>query len=297
MLDRADAVERECGWADERPTRLEDEARRRQAARRPLAPYCGRDGAHELLDRRLRLVLDVADPEAAADVDEGGRPVELFLAAGGELPELRDRLEMRAAVRELRAHVYVHPFDLQPRVARAGDRSERLVRVEPELRTPVPRSDRFVGLGLDPGRDADEHPSDAGRGRPCRLVERVDRDERSGLAGRAQLLIRLVVPVHDEAWAFDPSLARIGELAERGHVGAEAFLGEQAHHGDVRESLRPVDDERFRRRPQEHPRPLAERRLGVDDEGRPEALGEVRRGKSVELQLTRCHARSGREQC
>ena len=45
-----------------------------------------------------------------------------------------------------------------------------------------------------------------------------------------------------------PARLRERELAERRDVGADALLGEQPQQRDVRERLRPVDDERARRR-------------------------------------------------
>ena len=152
-------------------------------------------------------------------------------------------------------------------------------------------------LGLDPGREADEHPADARLGRARGLVECVERHECARLGRGAQLLVGLVVPVHDQSWPVDPRLPREGELAQRGHVCAESLLGEQPHHGDVRERLRPVDDERVRNGSPEHPCPLAQRRLGVDDEWRPEALGERYGAQAFELQLTGGDAGSGGEQC
>ncbi len=296
LLDRADAVERERGGADERAAGLEDEARRRESPRRPFARDRTRDGAHELLHRRFRLVLDVADPEAAADVDERRCPVELVAAARRELSELRDRLQVRAAVRELGADVHVQAFDLEPGRACGGDRDERLVGVEAELRAAMPGPDRFVCLGFDARRDADEHPADARLGGARRLVERVERDERAGLGRGAQLLVGFVVPVHDEPVALDPRPPRKRELAERRHVGAEAFLREQPHHGDVRERLRPVDDERVGDGPTEHPRPLPQRSFGVDDERCSESLGELRRCEPVELQDAALDPRAGGEE-
>ena len=74
---------------------------------------------------------------------------------------------------------------------------------------------------LDAGRHADEHAPHAGRGGPRRLVERVEHDERARLGRRAQLLVRLVVAVHDEPLALEPGRARERELAERRDVGAE----------------------------------------------------------------------------
>ena len=80
--------------------------------------------------------------------------------------------------------------------------------------------------------------------RTLRLVERVEDDERAGAGSGGELLVRLVVPVHEQPVAVDPGALREGELAERRDVGAEPLLGEQPHHRDVRERLRPVDDER-----------------------------------------------------
>ena len=160
----------------------------------------------------------------------------------------------------------------------------------------MPGPDRLVGLGLDAGRDADEHAADARLGCARRLVERVDRDERAGLGRGTQLLVRLVVPVDDETVALDPRPPRERELTERGHVGAEAFLGEQPHHGDVRERLRPVDDERIGHGATEHPRPLPQRSFGVHDERRSEALGELRRCEAVQVEDAALDVRAGGEE-
>ena len=50
-------------------------------------------------------------------------------------------------------------------------------------------------------------------------------------AGRRELFVALVVPVHDEPSPGDPGLQRELELAQRRDVRAEPFLGEQPHHG------------------------------------------------------------------
>ena len=79
-----------------------------------------------------------------------------------------------------------------------------------------------------PGRDAHEHAPHAGRRRPLRLVERVEHDEAHvGLGRGPQLLVALVVAVHDDPLALDPGAAGEGELAERRDVGAEALGREQ----------------------------------------------------------------------
>ena len=78
---------------------------------------------------------------------------------------------------------------------------------------------------------------------------------------------------------------RATELADRRDVGAEALLGEEPEHGDRRERLRPVGDERAGRRREVRLCLPAERRLVVDDEGRPELTGELRDPRAAEDQL------------
>ena len=148
-----------------------------------------------------------------------------------------------------------------------------------------------------PGSDADEDATHAGGGRSCRLVGRVEDDEGAGLGSRAQFLVRLVVPVHEQALARDARPLREGELAECGDVRSEPLLGEQAHQRHVREGLRPIDDERPRDGALEHPRPCAQRLFGVDDERRPEPLRQVGCGDPVELEHARSDPGSAREQC
>ncbi len=79
---------------------------------------------------------------------------------------------------------------------------------------------------------------DAGLGRPLDLVERVDHHEPcAGLGRGAQLLVALVVAVHDEPLAGDSRRPRERQLPERRDVGAEPLLGEQPQQRDVRERL------------------------------------------------------------
>ena len=124
-------------------------------------------------------------------------------------------------------------------------------------------ADRLVGLGLDAGRHAHEGPPDSRRRSPLGLVERVEHDERTNLGSGAQLLVRLVVAVEEDLPALDPSRSREGELPERRDVGADPLLREQPQQRDVRERLRPVDDERLGCGGAKEPRPLAQRALAV----------------------------------
>ena len=95
-------------------------------------------------------------------------------------------------------------------------------------------------------------------------------------AAARELLVGLVVAVEEDPVAADAGRLRERELAERRDVGADALLGEDAQDRDVRERLRPVDDERARRRVGVRARLGAERLLAVDDERRA-VLGRERR--------------------
>ena len=115
---------------------------------------------------------------------------------------------------------------------------DRLLRGEPELGAAMRGLDRLVRVDLDAWRNADERPLDAGRRGPLDLVGRVQDDvEHVRLGGGAQLLVALVVAVHDDLLAADPGPLRDLQLAQRGDVGAEAFLGEAG--GERRCSGRP----------------------------------------------------------
>jgi hypothetical protein len=239
----------------------------------------------------------VPDPEAAADVDRPRQPVELVAAAVGELREQRHREQMRAHVGELRADVDVQALDVEPGGKCGADRLDRVVLVQPELGAAMAGADGLVRLRLDAGGHADEDATHARLGGTRGLVERVQHDERPGLGRGTQLLVRLVVPVHEQALTRDPGPLREGQLPECRDVRAEPFLGEQAHQSDVRKRLRPVDDERIGSGPLEHPRALAHRILCIDDEGGPEPLRQVGHGDPVELQHARRDPGSAREQC
>ena len=100
--------------------------------------------------------------------------------------------------------------------------------------------------------------------------ERVENDERVRLCRSAQQLVLLVVPVHHQPRSVEPRAERERELACGRDVGADALLGKEPQHRDRRERLRPVGDERVRRGRAIRARLVAERRLVVDDERRPE---------------------------
>ncbi len=138
---------------------------------------------------------------------------------------------------------------------------------------------------LHAGRQADERPLHTGGGGTPGLVRRVEHDGRARLGRAAQLVLRLVVAVKENPLAVDARRLRDGELAERRDVGADALLGEDPEQRDVRERLRPVDDECVRRGGSVRARLRADRLLAVDDERRPVLGRELRRGHAAERQL------------
>lgn len=144
-----------------------------------------------------------------------------------------------------------------------------------ELRAVVGGSDRVVRHGVDPRSHAYENSADSGPGRPIDLVQGVENDEPSANLGRfAQLVVALVVPVHDDALAGDAGGPRECQLPERRHVGAEARLGEEAKQCQARKRLHAVNHEPAAGRPAVVPRRGEEGLLAVDEEGRAETLGE-----------------------
>ena len=174
-----------------------------------------------------------------------------------------------ASVEQLRADVDVHAVHSQTQAGAAS--SGATPNFEPTW--PV-RIDSWVSTSI-PGviRTSIRSTPDA-RAR-VELLERVEHDVRSaGVRRRLELLVRLVVPVHDESLAGDARLLREAELPERRHVRAEPLLAEQPHERDVRERLGAVDDERVGRRGAVLPRPRADRLLAVDDERRAELVRE-----------------------
>ena len=102
-----------------------------------------------------------------------------------------------------------------------------LVRRKTELRTEVPGSDRLVRVDVDPGRDPHEQPLEAGSTRAGELLDRVEHDVCDGsVRGSLELLVRLVVPVHDQPPAGNARPLREAELTESRDVRAEPFLAE-----------------------------------------------------------------------
>ena len=142
-----------------------------------------------------------------------------------------------------------------------------------------------MGLRFDSGRDADEDRLHAGGAGACRFVQCIEHDERARRGSRAQLLVRLVVAVENEPVARDAGPQRELQLAARGDIGTKPFRGEESHQCDVRKRLRPVHDERVRIHTRVRVRAREDRLAAIDDEGRPEGLGQRRRAHPAQVEL------------
>ncbi len=176
--------------------------------------------------------------------------------------------------------------DVDPELARLRDDAQRALRRQAELRLVVRRLDRAVRDRLDAGRQADERaPHARGRG-AGRLVLGVEHDRDAGLGGCAQLVVGLVVAVEEDPLA--PGCPASSANASSPSVETSAPTPSSAstsQERDVRERLRPVDDERIRRGLAVRAGLGADRLLAVDDERRPVLLREAVRGDAAEVEL------------
>jgi hypothetical protein len=91
--------------------------------------------------------------------------------------------------------------------------------------------------------------------------------------------------VEHDPLAGNPGGPRERELAEGRDVSADAFFRKQPEERDIRERLRPVDEERTRRRLPVRMHVRADRLRAVDDERRPVFLREPRRGHTPDREL------------
>ena len=130
-------------------------------------------------------------------------------------------------------------------------------------------------------------PRRARRGRPARR-RRLPR--RSSVSS-------LLLPWTTSASPVDPRRTRERELARGGDVRADPLLAQKAQSRDVRERLRPVEDAPARPTAARSARARsADRLLAVDDERRPEPLGERRSAarRRSRARPARCARRAGK---
>ena len=217
------------------------------------------------------LVARVADAEAAADVEHLRRPAELVARALAERGEALDGDEALVDARELRADVEVHAGDLEAERA-------RLVRSRASARPRAsPNFDSSCAVWIERCVTA----STPGVRRTSTRLTPALAAARSARPGASSTTVApasaaarssssdLLLPWKRMPLAGDAGGLRERELAERRDVGADTLVGEHAQQRDVRERLRPVDDERARRGFAVRARLRADRLLAVDEERRP----------------------------
>jgi hypothetical protein len=145
-------------------------------------------------------------------------------------------------------------------------------------------------VGLDAGRDAQQHLGDDALGacrrlEPVELVEAVDHDAAdAGLPGHDQLGDALVVAVQHEALGRHTGAQRHGQLAAAGHVEVHALLVGQARHGPAEERLGGVGDA-VAEGGDGLGAPGAQLGLVVDEQRRAELLGQVGQVAPADEQL------------
>ena len=192
------------------------------------------------------LARDVGNTETAAEAELRQRE------GTGELGQHPHRLLEGVGEEDLAADVRVEPDQLElGRPARPLDGGRGITAAEPEaeLRIDLARHHVLVGVGFNPRRHPYEH---AGRLRArsldealgaVELVEAVDHDAvHADLDRGGQLVVGLVVAVHDEPVGRDAGRDRHVQLAAGGNVEIHALLVHQTGHGQTQERLRRVGD-------------------------------------------------------
>ncbi len=296
-LHRSHSVQRDAGLPYEAASRLEPDRRLAEPRCRECLARRTRGGSREGCGLRDIVVRVVADAEASAEVGDARIPAERVTARGPELGQTSDRLRLCGEVRQLRAHVHVQAEHVEAAVERIGDERLGLLRREPELRAVVAGDDGFVSVRVDAERHPNEHLPDTCRRCEVRLVGRVEDDWRAFAGRLTHEDLVLVVPMHDELGTPETRRARQFELPDGRDVRAYPFLAQKAEQRCVRECLRPVEDSAFVADGGSERAPVPpERVLAVDDQGSPEALGELLRSKPAEQQLAVFDAGGIREQ-
>ena len=152
---------------------------------------------------------------------------------------------------------------------------------EAELRVLGAGLDVLVGVGLDARRHPDHDPGDGQpaldqRLEPVELGERVGHDPPdAGGQGGGQLLVGLVVAVEHDAGRREAGREGDVELAAGRDVEVQSFFGDESHHGRAEERLAGVGDRVGAEGGDVLPAAGPEVRLVVDEQRRPEALGQL----------------------
>jgi len=299
LLDGPDRVGSDSRLTRDRAPGLDEESGKRHAPVSRLRRDRLRGDGGELGDRRRPVLFRIADAETAADVEQA--TVEVELAAphlqGGE--QRLDLAPVGIEGEDLRTDVGVHADEVERRRrAQTADGLRRRAVLEPEAELAVDLTGlhEAVRARADPRCQAHEHllPDAARRGGALEtfdLGEGVD-DEGSDadVEGKPDLGCGLVVPVEVDAPCREGGEPRRGELAARGHVQREPFLGDELTHGAAGERLARVDDlERTRihgERLEVRPALSAQGGLVVDEERRPERVRQLDDVAAPDLEMT-----------
>ena len=234
------------------------------------------------------LAFDIRHPQAAAHRE--------FLEAMG-LDEIR-RLRRRAAAKESTRNTCEPMWRWIPRrrtpgwaraaAMAAGGRAGR--QRESEFGVVLSGGDVVVGVGLDPGRDAQEHVEDVTGAvvNPADSSEFVEAvDHQAPDPGRRRLLdldFALVVAVHDQSVPRDPGGERDEHLSAGRDIDLHPFFVGQPGHRQAEESLAGVDRS-FAERVPRLPATGPQMGLVVDEERRPEPGGKIQGRAATDQQF------------
>ncbi len=196
----------------------------------------------------------------------------------------------------LRTDVEVDPLEANPGVGSGGGnrRGGSAARQrESELGVVLPGGDVVVGVGLDPGGDAQKHVEDmpgavVDPADSLQFVEAIDdQPPRPGGGCLLELGFALVVAMNDQPVSRDTCLENDVHLSARSNIDLHLLLVGQSGHRQTEEGLAGIN----RPFPEGCPSLATARpqmRLVVDKEGCPELSGKVQGRATADQQLPRC---------
>jgi len=210
-------------------------------------------------------------------------------SARAPLAECSESLDGEQALvdtRELRPDVEVHACNIDSEPARLVDHAQRAFRRQPNLDSSCAvRIERCVAAST-PGVQADECALHSCACSSHRLVLRVEHDRDARLRSRAQLFVRLVIAMEEDAISRDPAVCANASSPSVDTSAPTPSSASTRSSADVRKRLRPVDDQSVGRGCAIRARLGADRLFAVDDERRAMLGREAARGDAAEVELT-----------